>query len=136
MILSKIGREPILRKQLFHHFEHLALATLPHPTWNSLLRQFMVRNRCRKEFHLKVAGFLGPPLFMNIIASNFFSRKSIISCFQNFNVMFSLFTIKMHVIPKTLQRAWLHKKVRLHNKENNTKNSIYSFTSLDGPSAC
>ena len=88
-----------------------------------------------KNFILNVAGFLGPPLFINIAVLKFFQKNYhwLLSKFQS-NV--SLFTINIHVIPKIVQTAWLHEKLQLKNGEIETKNSIYSFTSLDGPSRC
>ena len=42
----------------------------------------------------------------------------------------------MHVIRKAVQTARLHGKLRPKNGENETKNPIYSFVSLDRPSGC
>ena len=64
-------------------------------------------NYCRKEFHLKCSWFLGPPLFINIT----------VSLAAKFSGNVSLFTITTYIIPKTVQTAWLHEKMRLKNGE-------------------
>ena len=87
---------------------------------------------CGKEFHPKCSRFLGQPLILNITVSSFFlEKKTIIGCFRNFKIIFHYLSS-----PKTVQRAWLHEKIRLYNEENKTKKSIYPFTSLDGPVGC
>ena len=65
-----------------------------------------------KNFILNVAGFLGPPVFINIAVLKFFQKNYhwLLSKFQS-NV--SLFTINIHVILKIVQTAWLHEKLRL-----------------------
>ena len=83
---------------LFHHFSHVASATLSHLSqfFTTIVHHAKPLTIAAQNTILIVAGFLGPPLFINTVFTSlykyysiqFFSRKTIIGCYRNFKVMF------------------------------------------------